>query len=201
MIEVKSDFTQNFELNLDGEIWKDISGYEGLYQVSSLSRIKSCEKIYLSGKYKDPRIQPEKIMKYNLVNGYPSLNLSKNGQKKFHTAHRIIGEHFIPNPNNYACINHKNSIRHDIRIENLEWCTYSYNSEHGFRVGGRVQKSGKEDELSKPFMGVNINTKEITIFYSQRQAAIILHTYQANIWKALHNGTKHRNYEFKFLEQ
>lgn len=109
------------------EIWKDIIGYEGLYEVSSLGRIKSH---YNSGRTKDS------LLKY-LPNGtgYYQVTLYKteNGKKlRNHVlVHKLVAEAFIPNPHNYPCVNHKNEIKTDNRIENLEWCTYAYNNAYG----------------------------------------------------------------------
>lgn len=105
------------------EIWKDIKGYEGLYQISSLGRVKSLPKKsgFLTLK--------ERIMKpFIKNNGYCSLRLFKNQEIETVYVHRLVAETFINNPNNYPCVNHKNYIKNDNRVSNLEWCTYSMNN-------------------------------------------------------------------------
>lgn len=111
------------------EIWRDIQGYEGLYQVSNLGRVKSLKRKTINN-----RCFKERILKTGLETvGYYSVVLCKEKQKT-KTIHRLVAETFIPNPNNYPCVNHKNGIKTDNRIENLEWCTYRENTKHAIDV-------------------------------------------------------------------
>ncbi len=108
------------------EEWRDIVGYEGLYQVSNIGRIKSLN-------YK--RTGKEEILKlipHN--NGYKQVMLSKNGNKKTYYIHRLVAEAFIPNPLGLPEVNHiidDFEHRSDNRVENLEWCTRDYNNNYG----------------------------------------------------------------------
>lgn len=92
------------------EIWRDIQGYEGLYQVSNEGRVRSL------------RFNRERIFG-NGVNsrGYVTCVLRKNGEKIEYTMHRLVAQAFIPNPNNYNAVHHINHNRSDNRVENLEW--------------------------------------------------------------------------------
>jgi hypothetical protein len=95
---------------MDDEIWKDIEGYEGLYQASNFGRIKNLHKIRFVGLTKYQRIYPEQIMKQKkLLKGkrYFYINLCKNGVQKLFSVHRIIAKTFIPNPNSLPQVNHK----------------------------------------------------------------------------------------------
>lgn len=100
------------------EIWKDISGYEGLYQVSNLGRIKS-----LKGYYH----RKEKILKSGIRNGYYVINLSKKRERKSYQVHRLVAQAFIPNPDNYLIINHKDENPLNNYVGNLEWCSQKHN--------------------------------------------------------------------------
>lgn len=115
------------------EIWKDVLGYEGKYQVSNLGRVKSLERRCKSKDY--TRRVPGKIRAQTLdTYGYPIVSLNLDGKKKTRTIHRLVAEAFIPNPNNYSEINHKDENKQNNAVENLEWCTTQYNSSYGTRV-------------------------------------------------------------------
>lgn len=101
------------------EIWKDIEGYEGLYKVSNLGRVKSLNYNH-TGKEKILRPKKER-------NGYLRVNLYKNGKNKMFTVHRLVAEAFLENPDNLPQINHKNEIKTDNSVNNLEFCTSHYN--------------------------------------------------------------------------
>ena len=110
------------------EIWRDVEGFEGYYQVSNLGRVKSLERtIY--------KVIPEKILSVPLdAYGYPVVCLRAEDRKQRNfTVHRLVAKTFISNPNNYKCVNHLNENKADNHINNLEWCTYKENNNHGTR--------------------------------------------------------------------
>ena len=101
------------------EIWKDIEGYEGLYQVSNYGNIKA---FYYKGK-KHQTLLRKSVGKL----GYEMVGLNKNGVHKTFTVHRLVAQAFIPNPDNKPCIDHINTDKTDNRVENLRWCTQKEN--------------------------------------------------------------------------
>ncbi|MDU6360109.1 MAG: NUMOD4 motif-containing HNH endonuclease [Clostridiales bacterium] len=105
------------------EIWKDIEGYEGLYQISSFGRVKSIERIDDNN-----HLVREKILKQqNNKFGYCTVGLYKNKQQKKFMVHRLVAQAFIPNVDNKSDVDHINTIRDDNRVDNLRWCTRKEN--------------------------------------------------------------------------
>jgi hypothetical protein len=117
------------------EIWKDIAGFEGLYQVSNLGNVK---------RLFSKRVLKERLIGRNIDRyGYVKRVLSKDGKMYFFTEHRLVAMSFINNPNNKATVNHKNGIKTDNRVENLEWCTNEENMKHAIENGLKDQKGIK----------------------------------------------------------
>lgn len=118
------------------EIWKDIVGYEGLYQVSSLGRFKSFHK-------KKTRENGGFLNPYKQSKGYQFIDLRKEGKMSRCLAHRIVAITFIPNPDSLPQVNHKDSDKTNIKADNLEWVTNLQNLYHAINNGrppGRKRK-------------------------------------------------------------
>lgn len=165
------------------EIWKDIQGYEGLYQVSNLGRIKSLDRTVshigettrnLKGKILINKLTPKK---------YYKVELSFNCVYKTHEVHRLVAKAFIPNSNKKLEINHKNGIKTDNRVENLEWVTHRENLIHSYHVLGNkcgfgvlkktygehnVKSKLKHDDVIQIIKNKKngISTKELSIKYN-----------------------------------
>lgn len=134
------------------EIWKDIKDYEELYQISNYGRVKS---LY---RYVDKtHIYKEKIMKnHNDGRNYYDIQLTKNGTRKTVKIHRLVAEAFVPNPNNYKWVNHKDENPSNNYYENLEWCTPKYNANYGTnkeriskKLSKKINQYNKDGEFIK----------------------------------------------------
>ena len=113
------------------EIWKNIEGYPN-YMVSNMGRVK---------RLGNDKSRKEKILKQQLdKNNYLTIGLVKDKKQKYFRVHRLVAQAFITNTNNYPVVNHKNEIKNDNRVENLEWCTVGYNNKYGSRIE-RVAKA------------------------------------------------------------
>ena len=116
------------------EVWKDIQGYEGLYQVSTQGRVKSLERMIPYSK--GMRKIPEKIMQLELnTDGYWRLKLANGTTKKNKKIHRLVAEAFLPNPEGKRCINHIDGDKSNNCVDNLEWVTHKENMEHAVENG------------------------------------------------------------------
>jgi len=146
------------------EEWKDISGYEGLYQISNYGNVRAINYNH-TGRTKDMRL-------CNSSFGYSQICLTKNNHKSTKKVHRLVAEAFIPNPNNYKAVNHKDENKKNNHVDNLEWCSAKYNNNYGTRIArtsreyyqldldGKlisVWKSGKEIERELGFDRRHIN--------------------------------------------
>ena len=124
------------------EIWKDIQGYEGFYQISNLGNVKSLERVVDKGNG-ILQHRKERIMnKRESVDGYYIAKLNVNKKSTSIAIHILVARHFIDNPNNYPEVNHKDCNRKNNQVDNLEWCTHQQNVEHSKQLGHYKTKSG-----------------------------------------------------------
>lgn len=119
------------------EIWKDVIGYEGYYQASSIGRIRSLDREldkpnFLTG---GPIVRKGKQIKQREAFGYLLVNLCVGDVRRMSRVHRLVAETFIPNPSNKPRVNHKNGNKKDNRVYNLEWVTPSENALHAHSNG------------------------------------------------------------------
>ena len=121
------------------EIWKDIKGYEGLFQISSIGRVNSLN-YRKSGK-------EGFLSVYTMNTGYPATHLCRNGEEKVVLIHRLIAEAFIPNPENKPEVDHINCDRKDFRIENLRWVSSKENSNNPVTLKKHWSRQGVESHL------------------------------------------------------
>lgn len=169
--------------NTDKEVWKAVEGYEGRYEVSNFGRVKSLERKVLVRRKNGHYINtvPEKILKPTLsvgvTGGYPTVKLMMNNKGKTVKVHRLVAQAFIPNPNNYQDVNHKDEDKTNNHISNLEWCSRRYNNEYGTRKKRiyshpNFKKTMKDlgKKRSKPVKATNIKTGEIRIYKSMLDA-------------------------------
>lgn len=111
---------------MEEEIFVDIKGYEGLYQISNFGNVKSLG---------NEKKRKEKIIKQGQSKkGYLFVNLYKNGKGKIYQVHRLVAIAFIENPNNFLQVNHKDEDKTNNVVENLEWCDAKYNNNYGSRI-------------------------------------------------------------------
>ena len=165
------------------EIWTDIKGYEGLYQVSNFGRVK--------------RVKTNRVLKGSKhTHGYLVVGLYKNNTKSTKKIHRLVAEVFIPNTDNKPEVNHIDEDKTNNMVSNLEWVTAKENSNHGTRNERRAKTQ------SIPIIVTNLTTGESTKFNSGTECARQLDLDQGNITRVL-KGRRNQTggYTVKYLTE
>ena len=147
------------------EIWKDIKDFEGRYQVSNFGRVKRLAYSYVDtwgvGRY---RFRDEHIISQQLRgNGYYTVSLQLGDKRKMEYVHRLVARAFLPNPNNLPYINHKDINPKNNCVDNLEWCTPTYNTTYADsrkksvetrrKNGSYIMKQEQKDKIRKALIG------------------------------------------------
>lgn len=127
------------------EEWKFISGFENRYMVSTLGNVKSLNQKVRTKGGSMRTVFGKTLKPLDRGHGYLSVCI----QKKHYAIHRLVAQAFIPNPENKPMINHKNGIRTDNRVENLEWCTNSENQTHAVKTLGVIHKGYNKGKCGK----------------------------------------------------
>ena len=156
------------------EIWKDIEGYEGLYQVSNLGRVKSLGRYVKSNKgmqYRTEQIKvPSERKRKTAIQGYLTTQLYKNNKGKNCYIHRLVANAFIDNPENKPTVNHINGNKHDNRVVNLEWSTYRENNVHAYKTGLNDANHRRNCKGSMPVAQYDLDMNLINVYPSIREA-------------------------------
>lgn len=180
------------------EIWKDIKGFEGLYKISNLGRVKSMAKEWTCCKG-GKRNKEETFMSICTNAQYYNFNLRKNNVKTFCNLHRILAEHFIPNPDNKPEVNHINGNKHDNRLENLEWVTCSENIKHAFDKGLKKQYKRGRHYTAKPIMVIDVKSNMTISFPCVKDASEKMKIGETTIYMGINGLSKTRKYKFQYL--
>jgi hypothetical protein len=171
------------------ETWKWIDGYEDLYKVSDCGTVK---------RMNYHRIGKERVLKgMKDKKGYLQVGLWKNGVQKRFTIHRLVAQAFLPNPNNLPQVNHKDEVKTNNHLENLEWCTPKYNSNYGTRNEKIRKKQLNDLSKSKPVKQYTLDGKILKEWSSasevQRQTG-----FNNTHISACCNGKRKSAYHFKW---
>ncbi len=170
------------------EIWKDIPGFEGMYQASNTGRVKGLARRTVRA---IPQHLPERILKQSEPGrkrrgqGYLQVTLFDAGRRKCALVHRLVAETFIPNPENKQTVNHKNGNKHDNAVENLEWATSAENNEHAVNTGlnKRLSKPVPVDQYDE---SMNLIAHFPSMHEAERQTGIS----NSNILNSVRKGHK-----------
>lgn len=175
-------------LHKEPEIFKDIIGHEGRYQISNHGNVKSFIKKF-SGKLMIPKIDKD---------GYHEVGIrDTDNKRKYIRVHRLVTMVFVSNPNNLSFVNHKDSIRDNNYYKNLEWCTQQYNNQHAFT-------DGNQDNSCENHPQTKLTNNEVKEIY--RTAIIGNHTEPQlmkmfNISRGVINGIRLKKSWFKVTDE
>lgn len=181
---------------MEEQIWKDVQGYEGLYQVSNFG--------YVRNRYGEIlRDAPSPKGR-----SYRNIQLFKGGKGKRFYIHRLVAQAFIPNPENKEVVNHKNFDKMDCRVENLEWCSRKENCQHAWNNGVMTPppnpnkgKFGKNHHNSRQILMFSKTGELIRSFDSAACASRELNVHTSNICKCANGKIPHSNgYIWKWAE-
>jgi hypothetical protein len=161
------------------EIWENIEGFEGLYQVSNMGRVRSLDREDAQGRGWKGRMLSSKLRK----NGYREVIICRDGKRKYMLVHRLVAEAFLSNQDNLPQVNHKDEDKGNNRVENLEWCDSKYNNNYGNHIK-RVAEARE-----KPIYVVT-NSGHRYYFSGVSKAARLLGLHYQNITACLHGRQK-----------
>ena len=170
------------------EIWKDIIGYEGLYKISNYGRVKNKNKVL--------KLKVDKDWYYR-------IGLSKNNKQKFYFIHRLVAQAFIPNPNDYPQVNHKDQspnkklgIFANNNVANLEWCDCKYNNNYGTVKELKRKAQLNRIDVSKVILQYDLDGNFIKEWKSQKEIERSLGFKQANISDACTKLKTHQSFGY-----
>lgn len=141
------------------EIWKDIKGYERLYQVSNFGNVKSLDR-YIINKNGDKQYFPGKYLNQGISDNYLKVTLSKSNKQRTFRVHILVARTFIPNPENKPEVNHMDGDKSNNRVDNLEWNTRSENELHAYK-NGLAKPSDKQKQAVAKYAKENYSKKVI----------------------------------------
>ena len=158
---------------MKNEVWKDIKGYEGLYQVSSFGRVRSLTRKLINKKGVEYTVY-SRYLSAGINQGYKQVVLCKEGKRKTCRLGRLVAEAFIPNPLNLPQVNHINEIKTDNRAINLEWCSSKYNCNYGSHIEN-IQKNRNIQSFiknkSKAIIQLTLDGEYVKQYSSIKEAA------------------------------
>ena len=170
------------------EIWKDIPGYGGKYQVSSIGRVRS---MWRNNQHKDHIGSITVLKQTEREDGYMRVRLTLNGEGTNHYVHKLVAEAFIPNPGNLPQINHKDENKSNNCVDNLEWCDAKYNSNYGTKV------ERWKPQVVKPIIQTTLDGEFVRLFESA-EAAERECGYDASYLNLVCHGKRPQAYGYKF---
>lgn len=182
---------------MNEEIWKDIEGYEGLYQVSNLGRVRSLDR-WARTVGNSVQLRKGRVMKQKLNNnGYLSIQLyDANHNYNYYFVHRLVAKAFLPNPDNLPEVNHKDENPLNNRVDNLEWCDHKYNINYGKGNERRKNNNINNPKQSKKVYQYTLDKQLVKVWDS---VAECMRNGFGSVWHCCMGVYKqHKGYKWSF---
>lgn len=185
-------FEKHRSNGLGENMWKDINGFEGLYQVSDTGEVKSLSRVKPNNRGTQ-QVNERILHKRTDKDGYFAVCLSKDGKHYGKRVNRLVADAFIPNPENHPVVNHIDEDKQNNNVSNLEWCTVKHNTLHGT---GRIKTAMAQ---GRAVQKINLEGDVVEEFYSTCNASTKTGIPQSNIYKAC-SGERHTagGYKWRF---
>lgn len=176
------------------EIWKSVPDYIGYYQVSNLGRVRSLDRIVNHGSGTFQYKKGVVLTQSKSSSGYYSVTLIKGGHRKIFMVHRLVAGAFLENKLNLPIVNHRDENKLNNRLENLEWCSYAYNTTYNNCMRRRVNTRNKNQShgMEKRVYQYGLNGNLVNVWESLMDASRALNIPQGNIANCC-LGTKYRH--------
>lgn len=173
------------------EVWKDIEGYEGLYEVSSHGRVRSLDRVQVGRGHTKPRLFKGIVLSTFLTQaGYLAVGFMVHRKHKYMLVHRLVAEAFIPNPDNLPQINHKDEDKTNNHVENLEWCTNQYNMVYGTRLERMIKSK------LRPIEQLTLEGEHVAFHDRIENCGFNYST----VYRAARHGTQSHGYRWRFVK-
>lgn len=182
---------------MENEIWKDIQGFEGRYQVSNMGRVRSLDRLIINP---HPYIRKGEMLNpsMNSKKGYLRISLSDGHRNYTHyEVHRLVALHFVTGYKPGLVVNHKNEIKTDNRAENLEWCSYQYNLNYSDHVAWK-RKAVYQYDMDGNFIAKHKCCADIEKMIGTYQGAMVHVMYKSKrgVWKGYRWSFEPRTKEY-----
>jgi hypothetical protein len=181
------------------EIWRDVEGYDGKYQVSNLGNVRSVDRTFSNSC--GVMVTRKGIMLNPIQNrcGYMKVTMHKEGKVNTEVIHRLVAVAFVPNPNNLPQVNHKDGNKRNNDVSNLEWCTALSNMHHAKQQGLRNNALEYAKSMRKSVIATNIETGEEIFYESIHAAENVFGRHVTNVLSGARSKAK--GHTFRYAEE
>ena len=180
------------------EIWRDVKGYDGKYQVSNLGNVRSVDRTFFNACGVMVTRRGTMLKPTQNQGGYMKVTMHKEGVVNIVVIHRLVAEAFLQNPNNLPQVNHKDGNKRNNDASNLEWCTALHNMHHAKKHGLRNNALRYAKSMRKAVIATNIETGKETFYESVHEAEKVFGRHVTNVLSGKRNKTK--GHTFRFAE-